>query len=49
MVRIIYSPALAEEYAQRPAEEETINDPTKPKHYWRGRYKSNPVCLELYP
>ena len=29
--------ALASEYAQRPAEEETINDPTNPKHYWRFR------------
>ena len=29
--------ALAEEYAQRPAREETINDPTNPKHYWRFR------------
>lgn len=29
--------ALAEEYSQRPAEEETINDPTNPKHYWRFR------------
>ena len=29
--------ALVEEYAQRPAEEETINDPTNPKHYWRFR------------
>ena len=29
--------ALAAEYAQRPAEEETINDPTNPRHYWRFR------------
>jgi 4-alpha-glucanotransferase len=29
--------ALAGEYAQRPAEEETINDPTNPRHYWRFR------------
>ncbi|KAJ8444385.1 hypothetical protein Cgig2_026589 [Carnegiea gigantea] len=29
--------ALKEEYAKRPAKEETINDPTNPKHYWRYR------------
>lgn len=29
--------ALKEEYAKRPANEETINDPTNPKHYWRYR------------
>ena len=30
--------ALAEEYAAtRPAEEETINDPTNNRHYWRFR------------
>ncbi|KAG6552731.1 hypothetical protein Mapa_005678 [Marchantia paleacea] len=29
--------ALKEEYAKRPAKEETINDPTNPKHYWRFR------------
>lgn len=29
--------ALVGEYATRPAEEETINDPTNPKHYWRFR------------
>lgn len=29
--------ALKEEYATRPAAEETINDPTNPKHYWRYR------------
>ncbi|KAJ0044008.1 hypothetical protein Pint_18428 [Pistacia integerrima] len=29
--------ALKEEYTSRPAEEETINDPTNPKHYWRFR------------
>ena len=28
---------LTKEYAERPAEEETINDPTNPKHYWRFR------------
>ena len=29
--------ALDSEYAKRPALEETINDPTNPKHYWRFR------------
>ncbi|XP_075638330.1 4-alpha-glucanotransferase DPE2 [Castanea sativa] len=29
--------ALKEEYTTRPAAEETINDPTNPKHYWRFR------------
>ncbi|PKA61776.1 4-alpha-glucanotransferase DPE2 [Apostasia shenzhenica] len=29
--------ALKEEYTKRPAKEETINDPTNPKHYWRYR------------
>ncbi|CAI9099424.1 OLC1v1036244C3 [Oldenlandia corymbosa var. corymbosa] len=29
--------ALKEEYSTRPAAEETINDPTNPKHYWRYR------------
>lgn len=29
--------ALREEYTTRPAVEETINDPTNPKHYWRFR------------
>ncbi|KAL5707700.1 4-alpha-glucanotransferase [Ranunculus cassubicifolius] len=29
--------ALKEEYTERPAIEETINDPTNPKHYWRYR------------
>ncbi|XP_011626502.1 4-alpha-glucanotransferase DPE2 isoform X1 [Amborella trichopoda] len=29
--------ALKEEYTKRPAAEETINDPTNPKHYWRYR------------
>lgn len=29
--------ALKEEYTARPAIEETINDPTNPKHYWRYR------------
>ncbi|PIN19639.1 4-alpha-glucanotransferase [Handroanthus impetiginosus] len=28
---------LKEEYMTRPAVEETINDPTNPKHYWRYR------------
>ncbi|XP_022154471.1 4-alpha-glucanotransferase DPE2 [Momordica charantia] len=35
--------ALKEEYTTRPAKEETINDPTNPKHYWRYR---NHVTLE---
>ncbi|KAL7588975.1 hypothetical protein Lser_V15G38764 [Lactuca serriola] len=29
--------ALKEAYTARPATEETINDPTNPKHYWRFR------------
>lgn len=29
--------ALREEYTSRPAKEETINNPTNPKHYWRFR------------
>jgi hypothetical protein len=29
--------ALSEEYSGRPATEETINDPTVRKHYWRYR------------
>ncbi|XP_074306803.1 4-alpha-glucanotransferase DPE2 [Silene latifolia] len=29
--------ALKEDYTDRPAKEETINDPTNPKHYWRYR------------
>ncbi|KAL5994694.1 4-alpha-glucanotransferase dpe2 [Asimina triloba] len=29
--------ALKEEYTARPAAEETINDPSNPKHYWRFR------------
>jgi len=29
--------ALSPIYGQRPAEEETINDPTNPRHYWRFR------------
>nr|GMC90260.1 4-alpha-glucanotransferase DPE2-like isoform X1 [Ipomoea batatas] len=29
--------ALKEDYATRPAVEETINDPTNPRHYWRYR------------
>lgn len=35
--------ALKEEYTTRPATEETINDPTNPKHYWRYR-----MCLILF-
>jgi hypothetical protein len=27
-------------YSQRPAKEETINDPTVSKHYWRYRYRT---------
>ncbi|KAM7473214.1 hypothetical protein LguiB_020457 [Lonicera macranthoides] len=33
--------ALKEEYMSRPAAEETINDPTNPKHYWRYRMCSS--------
>ncbi|GJN05701.1 hypothetical protein PR202_ga23354 [Eleusine coracana subsp. coracana] len=29
--------ALKDKYTTRPAAEETINDPTNPKHYWRFR------------
>ncbi|KAH7331911.1 hypothetical protein KP509_20G057000 [Ceratopteris richardii] len=29
--------ALRDLYAQRPAKEESINDPTNPRHYWRFR------------
>ncbi|XP_044964464.1 4-alpha-glucanotransferase DPE2 [Hordeum vulgare subsp. vulgare] len=29
--------ALKDKYTARPAAEETINDPTNPKHYWRFR------------
>ncbi|XP_020590132.1 4-alpha-glucanotransferase DPE2 isoform X2 [Phalaenopsis equestris] len=29
--------ALKEDYTDRPANEETINDPTNPRHYWRYR------------
>eukprot|EP00252_Welwitschia_mirabilis_P024591 TRINITY_DN7346_c0_g1_i1.p1 TRINITY_DN7346_c0_g1~~TRINITY_DN7346_c0_g1_i1.p1 ORF type:complete len:954 (-),score=162.82 TRINITY_DN7346_c0_g1_i1:275-3136(-) len=29
--------ALKQVYSKRPANEETINDPTNPKHYWRFR------------
>jgi len=29
--------ALDAEYSKRPALDETINDPTNPKHYWRFR------------
>lgn len=29
--------ALKDKYTTRPAPEETINDPTNPKHYWRFR------------
>ncbi len=28
---------LSADYIKRPAAEETINDPTNPKHYWRYR------------
>lgn len=34
---------LSSSYSQRPAAEETINDPTNPRHYWRFRVH---VCLE---
>ena len=29
--------ALSDKYSSRPATEETINDPTVRKHYWRYR------------
>ena len=29
--------ALKDKYTARPAAEETINDPTNPRHYWRFR------------
>eukprot|EP00850_Spirogloea_muscicola_P021448 SM000249S08259 [mRNA] locus=s249:4308:11977:- [translate_table: standard] len=29
--------ALKDKYSERPAAEETINDPTTPRHYWRFR------------
>lgn len=35
--------ALMPRYSQRPAKEETINDPTVTKHYWRYRMH---VCVE---
>lgn len=39
--------ALKEEYTARPAKEETINDPTNPKHYWRYRkYYHKRKCSE---
>lgn len=40
--------ALKEDYTTRPAVEETINDPTNPKHYWRYRMCFCP-SLSLYP
>lgn len=36
--------ALKEDYAKRPANEETINNPTNPRHYWRFS-KSSLLCL----
>ena len=33
--------ALSDKYNMRPANEETINDPTVRKHYWRYRCRSN--------
>lgn len=38
--------ALKEEYTKRPAAEETINDPTNPKHYWRFRVHVNLETLQ---
>jgi hypothetical protein len=35
--------ALSTKYYTRPAQEETINDPTNPHHYWR--YRMQP-CVE---
>lgn len=39
--------ALKDKYTARPAAEETINDPTNPKHYWRFRklFFSEGQCL----
>ena len=37
--------ALDAEYAKRPALEETINDPTNPKHYWR--FRLHVLCEDL--
>ena len=37
--------ALDAEYAKRPALEETINDPTNPKHYWR--YRLHVPCEDM--
>jgi hypothetical protein len=34
--------ALMPRYSQRPAKEETINDPTVTKHYWRYRCVTMP-------
>lgn len=32
---------MSQRYTTRPALEETINDPTNPKHYWRYRMHVN--------
>ncbi|CAI9782888.1 unnamed protein product [Fraxinus pennsylvanica] len=39
--------ALKEEYTARPAAEETINDPTNPKHYWRYRFPMTRVHVTV--
>lgn len=42
--------ALKEDYTTRSAVEETINDPTNPKHYWRYRMCIRPLCcLSVHP
>lgn len=41
--------ALKEDYTTRPAVEETINDPTNPKHYWRYRMCLCPLCCLSIP
>lgn len=33
--------AMSEKYNDRPPEEESINDPTNPRHYWRYRMHVN--------
>lgn len=42
--------ALKEDYTMRPAMEETINDPTNSKHYWRYRMCIRPLhCFSIPP
>ena len=33
--------ALSQRYYSRPAKDETINDPTNPRHYWRYRMRTH--------